>query len=121
MKLSPYLIVSDVEKAVNFYNEVFGGEVIILNQQKEKVLHAEVKINEHIILHISSNYGKPSSNENVNLILTFEGLEDQKRIFEGLSIDGDPHMPLEKTFFNAMHGQVRDQFGVNWLLNCFLK
>ncbi|WP_259338842.1 hypothetical protein [Staphylococcus equorum] len=52
--------------------------------------------------------------------MTFDDLEVQQQVYNALSKLGDPHMPLEKTFFNAMHGQVKDQFGVNWLMNCFL-
>ncbi|WP_412521505.1 VOC family protein [Staphylococcus simulans] len=119
MKLSPYLIVENVAQAAEFYQSVFGGEIKVLNQQKEQVLHAEVHVSESMVLHISSNYGKPFSNENVNLLLTFEDPSEQQRVYDALSVDGDPHMPITKTFFNAMHGQVRDQFGVNWLSNCF--
>lgn len=120
MQLSPYIIVNDVKKAADFYNSVFGGEIIILNQQKNKILHAEVQIDESTVLHLSSNYGKPFSNENVNLILTFDDLEKEQRVYNDLSKNGDPHMPLAETFFNSMHGQVRDQYGINWLMNCFL-
>lgn len=120
MKLSPYLIVENAGQAAEFYQHVFGGETKILNQQKDTVLHAEVHVNEQMVLHISSNYGKPFSNESVNLILTFEDAAEQQRVYDALSENGDSHMPIAKTFFNAMHGQVRDQYGVNWLSNCFL-
>lgn len=119
MKLSPYLIVENVAKAAEFYQSVFGGEIKVLNQQKEQVLHAEVHITDAIVLHLSSNYVKPFSNEDVNLLLTFEDSTEQQRVYDALSVGGDPHMPITKTFFNAMHGQVRDQYGVNWLSNCF--
>ena len=119
MKLSPYLIVENVAKAAEFYQSVFGGEIKVLNQQKEQVLHAEVHITDAIVLHLSSNYGKPFSNEDVNLLLTFEDSTEQQRVYDALRVGGDPHMPITKTFFNAMHGQVRDQYGVNWLSNCF--
>ncbi|WP_432724733.1 hypothetical protein [Staphylococcus equorum] len=66
-----------------------------------------------MILHISSTYGKEWRNDNTNIILTFDDLEVQQQVYNALSKLGDPHMPLEKTFFNAMHGQVKDQFGVN--------
>lgn len=119
MKLSPYLIVENVAQAAEFYQSVFGGEIKILNQQKDKVLHAEVHIATDIVLHLASNYGKPYSNAHVNLLLTFDKPSEQQRIYDALSVNGDPHMPISKTFFKSMHGQVRDQFGVNWLSNCF--
>ncbi|VTS51451.1 Uncharacterised protein [Staphylococcus pseudintermedius] len=28
-------------------------------------------------------------------------------------------MPLQKTFFGAIHGQVIDRYGINWVMNYF--
>lgn len=120
LQLSPYIIVDDVEQALAFYKTAFGGEIKILNQTTEQILHAELHISNTVVLHVSSNYGKATSNENTNIILTFDNLDEQSSAYEALRVNGEPHMPLKKTFFNAMHGQVKDQFQVNWLMNCFL-
>ncbi|AQM41468.1 VOC family protein [Staphylococcus cohnii] len=120
MKLSPFIKVDDVEQALTFYKNAFGGSEKILNETNGKILHAELHINETVVLHISSTYGREWSNDNTNIILTFDDLETQKQVYDKLSEAGDAHMPLSKTFFNAMHGQVKDQFEVNWLMNCFL-
>ncbi|MGJ5913026.1 VOC family protein [Staphylococcus equorum] len=120
MQLSPFIKVDDVDEAVNFYKNAFGGGEKILNETNGLRLHTELHVNATVILHISSTYGKEWHNDNTNIILTFDDLEVQQQVYNALSKLGDPHMPLEKTFFNAMHGQVKDQFGVNWLMNCFL-
>lgn len=120
LQLSPFIKVDDVEEAVKFYKNAFGGEEKILNETNGRRLHVELHVTDSVILHISSTYGKAWSNENTNIILTFDDLEEQQQAYAVLSATGDPHMPLEKIFFNAMHGQVKDQFGVNWLMNCFL-
>ena len=120
MQLSPFIKVDDVDDAVNFYKNAFGGEEKILNETNGLRLHTELHVNATVRLHISSTYGKEWHNDNTNIILTFDDLEVQQQVYNALSKLGDPHMPLEKTFFNAMHGQVKDQFGVNWLMNCFL-
>lgn len=121
MQLSPYITVENVTEALDFYQSAFGGEVKVLNQTKDNILHAELHVSTAVILHLSSNYGKPYSNENTDIISTFDDLTEQEQVYNALSTDGDPHMPLEKTFFNAIHGQVKDKYGVNWLMNCFLK
>ncbi|WP_251518195.1 MULTISPECIES: VOC family protein [Staphylococcus] len=120
IQLSPFIKVNDVEEAVNFYKNAFGGEIKKLNETNGHLLHAELHVNETIVIHISSTYGREWSNDNTNVILTFDNLDEQKQTYEALSEAGDPHMPLEKTFFNAMHGQVKDKYEVNWLMNCFL-
>lgn len=111
---------NDVREAVDFYKHAFGGEEKILNETNGHLLHVELHINESIVLHLSSTYGREWHNDNTNIILTFDDLEEQQKVYDALSKAGEPHMPLEKTFFGAMHGQVKDQFGVNWLMNCFL-
>lgn len=120
MQLSPFIKVDDVDEAVKIYKNAFSGEVKILNETSGRRLHVELHVNAKVILHISSTYGKECHNDNTNIILTFDDLEAQQQAYEALSKSGDPHMPLQKTFFNAIHGQVKDQFGVNWLMNCFL-
>ncbi|UEX90666.1 VOC family protein [Staphylococcus ratti] len=121
MKLSPYIVVNHVQEAIDFYRETFGGEVIPLNEHQGKLLHAELKIQEDVVLHFSDSYGKPARNEGTQILLTFDNPETQQRIYDALSDQGNPHMPLNQTFFNALHGQVTDRYGVNWLLNCFIK
>ncbi|MDW5471053.1 VOC family protein [Staphylococcus equorum] len=112
MQLSPFIKVEDVDEALKFYENAFGEEEKILNETNGR-LHTEFHVNATVILHISSTYGKEWRNDNTNIILTFDDLEVQQQVYNALSKLGDPHMPLEKTFFNAMHGQVKDQFSVN--------
>ncbi|MDT0694008.1 VOC family protein [Staphylococcus chromogenes] len=121
MKLSPYIVVNHVQEALDFYKSTFGGEVIPLNEHQGKLLHAELKIQEDVVLHLSDDYGKDTSNTGAQILLTFNNKETQQRIYDALNVKGNPHMPLNRTFFNAIHGQVTDRYGVNWLLNCFVE
>ncbi|WP_242449644.1 hypothetical protein [Staphylococcus delphini] len=72
-----------------------------------------------VTLHLSSNYGKPIERQGYHLILTSDQLAEQQRIYEALSEAGGPHMPLQKTFFGAIHGQVTDRYSINRLMNYF--
>lgn len=121
MKLSPYILVEDVKEALHFYHHIFGGEMIPLNEHQGKLLHAELKIQADVVLHLSDTYGKANQNDGNQILLTFDHPETQRRIYDALSEQGNPHMSLNKTFFNAIHGQVKDRYGVNWLMNCFVK
>ncbi|WP_341776117.1 hypothetical protein [Staphylococcus hyicus] len=80
-----------------------------------------MKIQADVVLHLSDTYGKANQNDGNQILLTFDHPETQRRIYDALSEQGNPHMSLNKTFFNAIHGQVKDRYGVNWLMNCFVK
>lgn len=44
--------------------------------------------------------------------------KDQERLraaFDALAKDGEVIMPLEKTFFSPLYGQVKDKFGFYWM------
>ncbi|EKU47187.1 VOC family protein [Staphylococcus massiliensis] len=121
VSLSPYIIVDNVSDAIELYQEAFGGEVKILNKKKDDILHAELHVNQCVILHISSDYGQETTNDNSNIILTFDEVEAERKAYDTLAEEGNPHMPIERTFFNAMHGQVKDKYKVNWLMNSFIQ
>lgn len=57
MQLSPYIIVDDVEEALDFYKTAFSGEIKILNETNGRLLHAELHVSDDVVLHISSSYG----------------------------------------------------------------
>ena len=39
MQLSPYIIVDDVQEALDFYKTAFSGEIKILNETNGRLLH----------------------------------------------------------------------------------
>ncbi|UXS76092.1 VOC family protein [Staphylococcus chromogenes] len=82
----------------DFYKSTFGGEVIPLNEHEGKLLHAELKLQEDVVLHLSDDYGKGTSNTGAQILLTFNNKETQQRIYDALSVKGDPHMPLNRIF-----------------------
>ncbi|WP_242449771.1 hypothetical protein [Staphylococcus delphini] len=69
-----------------------------LNEHEGKLLHAELEITTGVTLHLSSNYGKPIERQGYHLILTFDQLAEQQRIYEALSEAGDPICRFKKHF-----------------------
>jgi PhnB protein len=39
-----------------------------------------------------------------------------ERVFAALSDGGRVLMPIQETFFASRFGQVRDRFGINWMI-----
>ncbi len=41
---------------------------------------------------------------------------EAERIFSALSEGGEGFMPMQETFFATRFGQLRDRFGINWMI-----
>ena len=41
---------------------------------------------------------------------------EAERIFSALSEGGEVFMPIQETFFATRFGQLRDRFGINWMI-----
>jgi PhnB protein len=48
--------------------------------------------------------------------LTVDGAAEAKRIWALLSEGGQIPMPMEETFFAIRFGQLRDKFGISWMI-----
>ena len=50
------------------------------------------------------------------LSLSVESDAEAERAFAALSDGGEVFMPMEETFFATRFGQLRDRFGLNWMI-----
>jgi PhnB protein len=131
--LVPYLFFrGNCEEAMNYYKECLAGEITALQRfgdtempvnddHKQKIMHGELKADG---IHMMFSDGAPhkdiTEGDNVQLNINLESEEEQDRLFELLSEDGEVTMPLEKTFWGARYGMLKDKFGIRWMLNCEL-
>ena len=122
ISVSPYVVIKNVRDSIEYYQSVFGGEMKILNENKGKVLHAELILGQSLI-HFSDDYGRGAKTENISIIVQTESKEETQRIYDQLIADGGVAVvEMQKTFFGALHGQVADsKNGVTWILNYFIK
>ena len=118
---SPYVIIENVKESIQYYQNVFGGDVKILNEHEGKVLHAELVLGQSLI-HFSDDYGRGAKTENVSIILQMDSEDEAQRIYDQLIADGGVVLvQMRKTFFGALHGQVADsKNGITWVLNYFI-
>lgn len=132
MQLQPYLFFEGrCEEAIEFYRRALGAEVTMLIRFKdhpepspgqclpadgEKVMHANLKIGDAILLVSDGRVTGQASFQGFSLSLTAADEAEAARLFAALSDGGQVHMPLGKTFFSPAFGMVADRFGVSWMV-----
>jgi PhnB protein len=135
IKLNPYLNFNgNAEEAFNFYKSVFGGNFTTLQRfkdtpeagklpenQQNKIMHISLPIGDGNVLMASdvpeSMGYTVSTGNNIYISINTESEEETNNIFNGLSRDGKINMPLQKTFWNAYFGMLRDKFGILWMVS----
>lgn len=54
------------------------------------------------------------------LNFTADEVDEAIRLYHALSDSGTVVVPLDKTFWGAMFGVIKDKFGIQWMVNCQL-
>ncbi|GAA3916880.1 YciI family protein [Litoribacillus peritrichatus] len=119
------------EEALAFYQTHLGARVDMLlrfNESpepmpegmlppgyEEKVMHCEFAIGD-MTIYASDGCGDEGAFAGFNLALTIDSEEEARRVFEVLADGGTVRMPLEKTFWSPLYGQVVDKFGMGWIV-----
>ena len=134
----PYLVTNgNGQKAVKFYQEALGAEVVSLQtfgdmpanpefplpeEAKNRVLNAQMNIGDAKLMLSDTFPGHPFQlGSQVTIALMVDNPSEAKRIFEKLQAGGKVTMPLQETFWSPAYGQVTDQFGVEWQVSTELK
>jgi PhnB protein len=138
-RVSTYLnFERNTEAAFNFYKTVFGTEFTapigrmgdvpsdpnhpIAEADKSLVMNVQLPIlGGHILMGTDApeTMGfKLNAGNNVHIMLEPDTFEETEQIFAALSVGGVIEMPLTKMFWGAHYASFRDQFGIQWMLNC---
>lgn len=133
MQVQPYLLFDGrCEEAIDFYRKAVGAEVNMLLRYKdhpepaaegmippgsgEKVMHANLRIGDSIVLASDGRCQGQPNFQGFSLSLTAKDGAEAERLFTALSDQGKVHMPLAKTFFSSHFGMLADRFGVTWMV-----
>jgi PhnB protein len=128
--IQPYLMFNGrCEEAIEFYRKALGAEVAMLLRFKDapdpsmitpgsedKVMHANLRIGETIILASDGRCTGQMNFAGFSLSLTVKDVADADRFFAALSDGGQVQMPQTQTFFSPRFGMVTDRFGVSWMV-----
>ena len=128
MKMHTYVnFAGGCAEAFRFYEKHLGGTVGMMMTQgqspdqsrvkpewKDKVLHARIAIGETELMGADIPDAQPMRSAYLSLSVTSD--HEAERIFSALANGGEVFMPLQETFFATRFGQLRDRFGINWMI-----
>jgi PhnB protein len=81
---------------------------------KDLVLHARISIGDTELMAADIPNAEPM--RSAYLTLKMDSDMEAERVFSALSDGGQVLMPIQETFFASRFGQVRDRFGINWMI-----
>jgi PhnB protein len=130
--ITPYLFFSGrCEEALEFYRKTLGAEVDMMMRFDEtpdpvpegmlppgfekKVMHASFRIR-GIPLMASDGCSPDETFSSFRLALQVPTEAETRRVFDALSDGGSVIMPLDKTFWSSLYGQLTDRFAVGWMV-----
>ncbi len=130
ISLSPHLVFDgNARQAIEFYAKCFGGKLEIstyqdspdksINEQfKTKVMHSVLYTENATIMAFDQLPGQNLKfGDNIHLSISCLSESELTKFFFSLSENGEITLPLQDTFWGARFGQIKDQFGINWMLS----
>ena len=132
MQLSPYLsFKGDCEAAFKFYEQNLGARLGSIFRYggspmasdvppdwSDKIMHGSLTLGGLVLMGgdvAPAGYVAP---QGFSLSLQIKSASEAERIFSTLAEDGQPVVPLAKTFWAERFGMVVDRFGIPWMINC---
>src|SRR6267154_1453035 len=84
------------------------------SEWKDAVLHAHISIGDTELMAADIPNAEPM--RSAYLTLKMDSNIEAERIVAALSDGGQVLLPIQETFFASRFGQVRDRFGINWMI-----
>jgi PhnB protein len=129
MKLNTYVnLGGKCAEAFRFYEKHLGGQIGMMMTHgeapdqsrvrpdlKDAVLHARILIGDTGLMGADMPNAQPM--RSAYLTLSVQSDAEAERIFSTLSDGGEVFMPIQETFFATRFAQLRDRFGINWIMH----
>lgn len=130
--LDPYLIFNgSCAEAMAFYAQVLGGSVEMLLTygaspvadqctagSADRVMHARVRFGERTIMASDSPLEQPyEPMRSVSLCLTYDSVEEARRVYDALGVGGEVRMAMTPTFWAGAFAMLVDRYGTPWMIN----
>jgi PhnB protein len=128
--LNPYINFGDnARQAMEFYREVFGGELNLNTFGQygdasapgaDNIMHAQLETKNGFTLMASdAPPGMEASGGPGNITISLSGDDEQelRGYWDRLAEGGTVTMPFEKQMWGDLFGMVTDKFGVPWMVD----
>jgi len=128
MKMNTYVnFAGKCAEAFRFYEKHLGGTIGMMMthgqapdqshvkpEMKDAVLHARMSVGGAELMGADIPNAQPM--RSAYLSLSVETDAEAERIFSALGDGGEVFIPIQETFFASRFGQLRDWFGINWMI-----
>jgi PhnB protein len=132
--INPYLnFDGKTREAMTFYAKCLDADLYLqtfkeagmeMPGAEDRVIHARLSKGgaATVMMASDSQPGQPvTMGNNVWLSVDCEDEAEQDRMFSALAEGGSVVMPLDKMFWGARFGMLRDKYEVGWMFNCELQ
>jgi len=138
-RIAPHLLVRNLEKAIDFYRNAFGAEVLYRSTvgPQSRVLHAQLRLADSYVLLSEENMGmsedvfsryetgmrtrSPDTLRGTSVILELY-VDDVDRAFrKAVDAGARSKIPVANAFYGDRYGQLVDPFGHVWALSTALE
>lgn len=119
--VTPYLIVRDAARALDFYKKAFGAtELMRFPAPGGKIGHAEIKIGEGVVMLADESpemgHKSPQTIGGTPVSLMFYVADVDARFAKALAAGGVVMNPLKDQFYGDRSGTITDPFGHVWTI-----
>jgi PhnB protein len=128
MKMHTYVnFAGTCAEAFRFYEKHLGGKVGMMMthgqapdqskvspEMKDRVLHARISVGGTELMGADIPSAQPMRSAYLSFGVDTDA--EAERIFSALSESGEVFIPMQETFFAFRFGQLRDRFGINWMI-----
>ncbi len=127
MQPVPYLFFKGAcEEALRTYARIFSSPEPQIMYAKDApegetsgipnaVMHGAVRVGDGWLF--GSDYSQAQAMAGSSVALSFDTLDESRRVFDALSEGGDVEMPLSATFWSPGFGAFTDRFGTRWMID----
>lgn len=117
--VTPYLVVSDSARALDFYAKAFGAkEKMRMPGPDGRIMHAEFQIGDSMIM-LGDEVGPNKSPQSLggSPVSIFLYVNDVDSVFkQAVSAGAKAEMPPQDMFWGDRFGKLTDPFGHDWAL-----
>ena len=117
--VTPQLVCKDAMRAIEFYKNAFGAEVMDVNKDdKGNVMHARIKVGDSFVM-MSDEFPafhclSPLSIGGTSVTLHIYTPDVDAMFNQAVKAGAKPTMPVMDAFWGDRYGQLVDPFGHKW-------